>query len=111
MADVSRPANGRLRELTSTVAVLGGFGSSSETEPAPQVEGVKEAAVVGVPDMLGEAILAYVVRDDEIAAAESEITRICRELVEGFAVPHELTFIDELPKTASGKVRRRSLPR
>jgi long-chain acyl-CoA synthetase len=94
------------------VAVVGGCGSSSETEPAPQVEGVKEAAVVGVPDnLLGEAILAYVVRDDQIAVAESEIIRICRERVEGFAVPHELTFIDELPKTASGKVRRRSLPR
>jgi acyl-coenzyme A synthetase/AMP-(fatty) acid ligase len=42
-----------------------------------------------------------------MAVAESEIIRICRERLESFAVP----FIDELSKTASGKVAERSLPR
>jgi long-chain acyl-CoA synthetase len=74
------------------------------------IEAVKEAAVVGVPnDLLGEAIRAYIVREDGIPVDESEIIQVCRERLEGFAVPHEIQFIDELPKTASGKVRRRSL--
>jgi len=57
--------------------------------------------------VLGQATLAYVVRDAEIAVAGSEIIRICRERLASFAVP----FIDELSKTASGESRRRSLPR
>jgi long-chain acyl-CoA synthetase len=76
------------------------------------VAGIKEAAVVGVPDtLLGETIRAYVVCDNTISIAESDIIRTCRERLESFAVPQEVRFIDELPKTPSGKVRRKSLPR
>jgi acyl-coenzyme A synthetase/AMP-(fatty) acid ligase len=72
--------------------------------------GVKEAAVVGVPDeLLGEAIRAYVVRDEGSSLDESDVVRACREQLEAFAVPHEVRFIEELPKTPSGKVRRKSL--
>jgi long-chain acyl-CoA synthetase len=74
------------------------------------LEGVREAAVVGVPDeLLGEAIRAYVVRSDGFDVTDATVIRHCRERLESFAVPHEVMFIDELPKTPSGKVRRRSL--
>ena len=74
------------------------------------IKGVKEAAVVAVPDeLLGEAIRAYVVLDEGIALDEADVVRACREHLEAFAVPHEVRFIDELPKTPSGKVRRKSL--
>jgi long-chain acyl-CoA synthetase len=73
--------------------------------------GVKEAAVVGVPDeQLGEAIRAYVVREDGSSLDEAQIVRACREQLEAFAVPYEVRFLDDLPKTPSGKVRRKSLP-
>jgi long-chain acyl-CoA synthetase len=72
--------------------------------------GVKEAAVVGVPDeYLGEAIRAYVVREEGSGLEEAQVVRACREQLEAFAVPHEVRFIDDLPKTPSGKVRRKSL--
>jgi acyl-coenzyme A synthetase/AMP-(fatty) acid ligase len=71
---------------------------------------VKEAAVVGVPDeLLGEAIRAYVVLEEGEAVEESDVIRACREHLEAFAVPHEVRFVDDLPKTPSGKVRRKSL--
>src|SRR5262249_6272529 len=69
------------------------------------LRGVKEAAVVGAPDsLLGETIRAYVVRDETLAIVEKDIIRTCRERLESFAVPQEVRFIDELPKTPSGKV-------
>jgi len=75
------------------------------------ITGVKEAAVVGVPDdLLGQAIRAYLVPEEGVELAESEVLRVCREKLEGFAVPHEVRLIEELPKTPSGKIRRRSLP-
>lgn len=74
------------------------------------IAGVKEAAVVGVPDdLLGEAIRAYVVREKGSDLEEWDVVRACREQLEAFAVPHEVRFIEELPKTPSGKVRRKSL--
>jgi acyl-coenzyme A synthetase/AMP-(fatty) acid ligase len=75
------------------------------------IDGVREGAVVGVPDdVLGEAIRAYVVLDDGVELSEREIIRFCRERLPLFAVPQQIVFLDDLPKTASGKVRRKSLP-
>jgi acyl-CoA synthetase (AMP-forming)/AMP-acid ligase II len=74
------------------------------------VDGIKEAAVVGIPDdLLGQAIRAYIVPDEGATVDEAAVLRICRERLESFAVPHEVRVIEELPKTPSGKVRRRSL--
>lgn len=74
------------------------------------IEGVKEAAVVGVPDKaLGEAIRAFVVLDDGASLAEQDVIAACRTRLENFMVPREVTFLDALPTTATGKVRRKSL--
>jgi acyl-CoA synthetase (AMP-forming)/AMP-acid ligase II len=74
------------------------------------IEGVREAAVVGVPDeVLGEAIKAFVVLDEGAALTAQEIVAACRTRLENFMVPAEVEFLDALPTTATGKVRRKCL--
>jgi long-chain acyl-CoA synthetase len=72
--------------------------------------GIRQAAVVGVPDdVLGQAVCAYVVLQEGADLSEREIVRECRARLENFMVPKSVVFIDELPHTDSGKVRKKSL--
>jgi acyl-CoA synthetase (AMP-forming)/AMP-acid ligase II len=74
------------------------------------IAGIREAAVVGVPDnLLGEAVRAYVVLEAGSPLTERQIVAACRERLESFMVPSTVVFRDELPKTATGKIRRRDL--
>jgi long-chain acyl-CoA synthetase len=74
--------------------------------------GVKEAAVVGMPDSYrGEAVHAYVILKPESKAkvTEEEIIQFCRTNLASYKAPRKVTFVDELPKTLIGKVLRRRL--
>jgi long-chain acyl-CoA synthetase len=74
--------------------------------------GVREAAVVGMPDSYrGEAVHAYVVLKPEAKGnvTEEEITQFCRASIATYKAPRKVTFVDELPKTLVGKVLRRKL--
>jgi len=74
------------------------------------IDGVREAAVVGAPDeILGEAVCAYVVLEPGVELTEQDVRRFCRERLEGFMVPSRVEFVPELPKTETGKIKRREL--
>jgi acyl-CoA synthetase (AMP-forming)/AMP-acid ligase II len=72
---------------------------------------VREAAVVGVPDRRwGEIVCAFVVPVDASAPPDSDaLRRFARERLAGFKVPSNWMFVDELPKSPTGKLLRRDL--
>jgi long-chain acyl-CoA synthetase len=77
-----------------------------------EVDGVAEAAVVGVDDeLLGQAIHAFVVPATGRTVDVMKVRAHCRERLANYKVPKHVQIVPELPKTASGKVRRHELPR
>jgi len=72
-------------------------------------DGVREAAVVGVPDeRLGEVPWAFVVRlDTELT--EADLIAWCRERLTPYRVPARVVFVDQLPRNDVGKVVKREL--
>jgi long-chain acyl-CoA synthetase len=72
--------------------------------------GVREAAVVGVPDSYrGETIRAYVSLKQHMQTTAEELMMLCRTQLAAYKAPRQIKFLDELPKTASGKIMRAEL--
>ncbi len=87
--------------------ISGGFNVfSAEVEKAVMTHpAIQECAVIGVPDeKWGEAVKAVVELRDGSAATEAEIIAICKEAIGSVKAPKSVSFTDELPRSANGKV-------
>jgi fatty-acyl-CoA synthase len=98
-----------IRDRLKDVIISGGENISSV-----EVEGVllrhpavQEAAVVGLADeRWGEAPHAFVVLRADATATPEEVRQFVRDSMAHFKVPKTVTFIAELPKTATGKIQK-----
>lgn len=73
-------------------------------------EAVREAAVVGVPDEYrGETVKAFVSLRPGTQATAEELIEFCKQRMAAYKYPRKVEFLDEIPKTVSGKLLRREL--
>jgi crotonobetaine/carnitine-CoA ligase len=71
---------------------------------------VAEAAVIGLPDDIrDEAVAAVVVLNDPDSISAEELIDYCRTRLSKFKVPTVISFVEELPKTSIGKVKKDEL--
>jgi long-chain acyl-CoA synthetase len=72
--------------------------------------GVREAAVIGVPDLIeGESIKAFVALDKNTHLDAKKIRQHCMANLESFMVPREVVVLESLPKTDSNKISKKEL--
>jgi len=73
-------------------------------------EAVREAAVVGVADQYrGETVKAFVSLRPGRTVTEDELIAFCKERMAAYKYPRTIEFLDEIPKTVTGKLLRREL--
>ncbi|MEH7308530.1 class I adenylate-forming enzyme family protein [Neobacillus drentensis] len=101
-----------LIDRKSDMIISGGFNiyPREVEEVLYQHPAVLEAAVVGVPDAIwGESVKAFVVLRADHTASEEELIEYCKDHLSSYKKPKFVEFIDNLPKSAVGKVVRRML--
>ncbi|RYY74364.1 MAG: long chain acyl-CoA synthetase [Gammaproteobacteria bacterium] len=75
-----------------------------------RMPGIREAAVIGVPDLLeGETIKAFVAIDTSTGIDSKKIRQHCMANLEGFMVPRDIVILESLPKTDSNKISKKEL--
>ena len=76
-------------------------------EVIQELDGILEVAVVGMPDeILGETIKAFVVPTQNSDLDKRAVLFHCRNKLASYKIPKTIEFVEELPKTASGKIKR-----
>ena len=85
--------------------------SPREVENAiSSLEGVYEVAVIGVPDdVLGQAVKAFVTLAPGAHLTERDVIRHCLAHLENFMAPKYVEFVESLPKTGTGKIKKTGL--
>ncbi|PLB85555.1 hypothetical protein C0T31_10235 [Dysgonamonadaceae bacterium] len=71
---------------------------------------VKEAAVIGIPDKLrGEVVKCFIVLREGIVLPPRYIMEYLKDRLAKFKLPKKIEYLDEMPKTGSGKINKAAL--
>ncbi len=98
-----------IRDRSKDVIVSGGENISTiEVEQAiARHDSVLEAAVIAIPDeKWGERPKAFVTLKKGKEATEEDIIAFCKERIARYKAPAAVDFVDELPKTSTGKIQK-----
>lgn len=101
-----------LVDRQSDVIVSGGVNVyPAEIEAAiAAMDGVDQVAVIGVPDeRWGETVKAFVVRRPGATIGADDVVEACAALLAAYKRPRQVEFVDDLPKSAAGKILKREL--
>ncbi|MCM3239586.1 o-succinylbenzoate--CoA ligase [Heyndrickxia oleronia] len=75
-----------------------------------QMEGIAEVAVVGNADPLwGEVPAAFIVKENGSALTEEAVIQYCQGNLAKYKIPKQVTFLNEMPKNATGKIQKTKL--
>ena len=73
-----------------------------------EIPEILDVAVIGVPnELFGQFPVAFVVTDNEITS--TQIIKHCSKKIERYKIPNKILFLDDIPKTDSGKIKRNAL--
>jgi acyl-CoA synthetase (AMP-forming)/AMP-acid ligase II len=83
----------------------------SEVENALEtIDGVEEAAVIAFPDEKhGARLHAFVQLQPGASLTDAALRATCRQMLEQYKVPRSFSFIQQMPRTLSGKTDKRAL--
>ena len=104
---VDEAGNLKITDRLKDMYICGGFNVyPAEIEQVlARLEGVAEAAVIGVPDdRLGEVGKAFIVKLPDAELDEAAVIAYTREHLANFKTPRSVTFLDVLPRNPGGKV-------
>lgn len=70
-------------------------------------EAVKEVSIIGIPDpKYIEVVCAVIVKKEEANLTEEEVINYCKQYLASYKKPRKIIFVDEIPRTPSGKVQK-----
>ncbi len=104
--------NIQITDRLKDMYIMGGFNCyPAEIERIMfEMPEIAQVAVVGIPDArMGEVGMAFVVAEPATSPTSAEVISWCRENMANFKVPRRIEFVDSLPTTASGKIRKHEL--
>ncbi|MBV9350754.1 MAG: fatty acid--CoA ligase family protein [Mycobacterium sp.] len=107
VGNIDKAGNLTITDRLKDMYICGGFNVyPAEVEQVlARLDGVLDAAVIGVPDhRLGEVGRAFVVARPDSALDEQTVIEYTRERLANFKTPRSVRFVDALPRNAGGKV-------
>ncbi|WP_083882116.1 AMP-binding protein, partial [Paraglaciecola polaris] len=112
IAIVDAEGNFQIVDRKKDMVIVSGFNvyPNDVEQVAAKCDGVVECACLGVPDeKTGEAVKLFAVKAPGSKVTEADIIAYCRAHLTPYKVPKSVVFIDEVPKSAVGKMLRRVL--